>query len=69
MEAVRRTLEAVAAPTLNMYNKCDLIDGHEQERLERQTEALSFRGGRSSSMVLAQALARRPSRVPRAQSL
>jgi GTP-binding protein HflX len=43
IEAVRRTLEAVGAsrvPTLDVYNKCDLIDGNEQERLERQSEAL-----------------------------
>jgi GTPase len=43
VEAVRRTLETVGAshvPALDVYNKCDLIDGNEQERLERQSEAL-----------------------------
>jgi GTP-binding protein HflX len=43
IDAVRRTLEAVGAshvPTVEVYNKCDLIDGFEQQRLERQSEAL-----------------------------
>jgi GTP-binding protein HflX len=43
IEAVRRTLEEVGAsrvPRMDVYNKCDLIDGPEQERLERQSDAL-----------------------------
>ncbi len=43
MAAVGRTLEAVGAsrvPLMEVYNKCDLIDGNEQERLERQSDAL-----------------------------
>jgi GTP-binding protein HflX len=43
IDAVRRTLEAVGAsrvPSMDVYNKCDLIDGPEQERLERQSDAL-----------------------------
>lgn len=43
MEAVRRTLEAVGAshvPLLEVYNKCDLLDPYEAERLQRQSDAL-----------------------------
>ncbi len=43
IDAVRRTLATVGAsavPTLDVYNKCDLLDGYETERLERQADAL-----------------------------
>jgi GTP-binding protein HflX len=43
MEAVRRTLEEVGAsrvPTLEVYNKCDLLESQERERLERQSDSL-----------------------------
>jgi GTPase len=43
IEAVHRTLDAVGAsqvPSIDVYNKCDLLDGNEQARLERQTDAL-----------------------------
>lgn len=43
IEAVRRTLEEVGAsdvPSLDVYNKCDLLEAHERERLERQSDAL-----------------------------
>jgi GTP-binding protein HflX len=43
MDAVRRTLEAVGAshvPALEVYNKCDLVDQPERDRLQRQSDAL-----------------------------
>jgi len=42
-EAVRRTLEEVGAagvPVIEVYNKCDLLDQAECDRLQRQTDAL-----------------------------